>query len=72
MPNSKTPHSRALRQRTSLERRQRILAAGGLRLDVLLERPAADALRSLTADGTTRTEAVGDALLDAAEKPKKR
>lgn len=68
MPNANTPHSRALRQRTAIARRNQIIADGGARLDVLLERPAAEALRALTADGATKTEVVSSALLTAAKK----
>jgi len=67
MPNSQSEHSRALRQRTAIARRQQIIAEGGLNLTVLIHKPAADALRALTADGATKTEVVSEALLTAAK-----
>ena len=67
MPNSKSEHSRALRQRTASARRAQIIADGGLHLTVLIRKPAADALRALTADGATKTEVVSEALLTAAK-----
>ena len=66
MPNANTPHSRALRQRTAIARRKQIIAEGGLNLTVLIHKPAADALRALTAEGATKTEVVEAALIDAA------
>jgi hypothetical protein len=63
MTNSQTPHSRALRQKTAIARRERIIAEGGMNVQVLLEKPAADVLRALTSDGTSRTQVVREALL---------
>ena len=66
LPNSNSTHSRALRQRTALAHRKRVIAEGGLYLTMLLRKPAADALRTLTDSGATKTEAVEAALIDAA------
>ena len=68
MPNSQSEHSRALRQRTAIARRKQIIADGGINLTVLIEKPAADALRALTAEGATKPEVVSEALLTAAKK----
>ncbi len=45
MGNSNTEHSRELRKKTSKQRVQRVIEAGGLRMLLILEKPAAQALR---------------------------
>ena len=65
--NSNTDHSRKLRQRTSAERRKRIMSEGGRVINVLISPEANMALKALTVNATI-TSVVQSLLIDAAKR----
>ena len=65
--NSQTEHSKKLRQKTSAERRKRIMSDGGRILNVLISPEANMALKGLTANATI-TSVVESLLIDATKR----
>ena len=65
--NSNTEHSRKLRQRTSEERRKRIMSEGGRVINVLISPEANMALKALTVNATI-TSVIESLLIDATKR----
>ena len=65
--NSNTEHSRKLRQKTSAERRKRIMSEGGRVINVLISPEANMALKALTVRSTI-TSVVESLLIEAAKR----
>ena len=65
--NSQTEHSKKLRQKTSAERRKRIMSEGGRVINVLISPEANTALKTLTVNATI-TSVVQSLLIDAAKR----
>lgn len=63
MPNSKTEHSRKLREATAKKWRQELVAQGGCQLSVMLSPSATKSLKKLEKTYGTRRMAVEKALL---------
>jgi hypothetical protein len=58
MSNTNTKHSRSLRVKSAREARQRIIATGGVRVEILLEKRYAEVFKRLGETCGTRKQAL--------------